>query len=85
MLRVTVELVPESNPQKKRTLRVLEISNVTDLALADSSDYHAVSLGDAPSKRREGVIRGHARFKWGPWKLIARAIHVLKLDLEDGG
>ena len=83
MLRVTVELIPGGNPQKKRTLRVLEISNMTELA--DSSDYRVVSLGDAPSKRKEGTVRGHARLKWGPWKLIARAIHALKLDLEDGG
>lgn len=82
MLRVTVEQISASNPQKKRVLRVMEISAASDLS--DSGDYHVVALGESPSHKREGIVRGHARLKWGPWKLVERAIRGLKLDLEDG-
>jgi hypothetical protein len=82
MLRVTVEQISASNPQKKRVLRVMEISAAEDLS--DSGDYRVVALGESPSHKHEGVVRGHARLKWGPWKLVAQAIRGLKLDLEDG-
>lgn len=80
MLRVTIEVIPAGNPQKKRTVRVLDISNLTDLA--DSSDYSVVAIGESAASKKEGIVRGHRRLKWGPWKLVAKAIHTLQLDLE---
>ena len=80
MLRVTVELVPAGNPTKKRVLGVMEIANASDLA--DRSDYHVVALGASASSRKIGTVRGHERLKWGPWKLIVKAIRALGLDLE---
>jgi len=80
MLRVTVELIPAGNSGKKRTIRTMEISNVTDLA--DISDYRVVVTGERSSDRREAVVRGHERRSWGAWRLVYRAIRALNLDLE---
>jgi hypothetical protein len=80
MLRVTVELVPAGNQAKKRVIGVMEIASASDLA--DRSDYHVVSLGSSASSRKTGTVRGHERLKWGPWKLVAKAIKALGLDLE---
>lgn len=83
MLRVTVEEISPGNPQKKRVVRVMEISGGTELS--EQNDFHAVALGEGPSVRRSGTVRGGGpRLRWGPWKLVARAIRALKLDLEDG-
>jgi hypothetical protein len=84
-LRITIESVPLQNPQKKRTIRVLEISHASeldDVPLEGTSDYFVVSLGESAGKKKEGIIRGHQRMTWGPWKLVSKAIHALKLDLE---
>jgi hypothetical protein len=82
MLRVTIELIPSGDLTKRRTIRVLEIANMTDLS--DLSDYKVTATGERSSDRREGVVRGHERRRWGPWKLVDKAIRALNLDLEDG-
>jgi len=83
MLRVTIEEVSPSNPQKKRVVRAMEIESATELS--EQNDFHAIALGESPSQRRSGLVRGPgARLRWGPWKLVAQTIRALKLDLEDG-
>ena len=82
MLRITIELVPSGNAAKKKTIRVMEISNLSDLS--DVSDYAVVAVGEGAGTRRQGKVRGHQRLKWGPWRLVSNAIRALKLDLEDG-
>jgi hypothetical protein len=82
MLRVTIELIPSGDPTRKRIIRVMEIANMTDLS--DLSDYKVTATGERSSDRREGVVRGHERRRWGPWKLVDKAIRALNLDLEDG-
>jgi hypothetical protein len=81
MLRITIELIPSGNVQKKRTIRTMEISNMSDLA--DLSDYKVASTGERSTDKREGVIHGHERRKWGPWRLVYKAIRALNLDLEE--
>ena len=80
MLRVTLELVSASNPAKKKVLGVMEIDAASDLV--DRSDYNVVALGSSAGSRKTGVVRGPERIKWGPWKLVSRAIKGLGLDLE---
>ena len=80
MLRVTVEQVSASHPQNKHVLGVMEIAGGD--GLVGLGDYRVVVLGQSPGSKHEGIVRGHTRLKWGPWKLVARAIHALKLDLE---
>ena len=80
MLRVTIELIPSGNPLKKRTIATMEISNMTDLA--DLSDYHVAVAGERSSDKRTGIVRGHERRQWGPWRLVYKAIRALNLDLD---
>jgi len=81
MLKVTIELIPAGDPAKKRIIRVMEIANTTNLS--DLSDYKVTATGERSSDRREGVVRGHERLRWGPWRLVDKAIRALNLDLED--
>lgn len=81
MLRVTIEMIPAGDPTKKRTIRVMEIANMTDLS--DLSDYKITATGERSSDKRVGTVRGHERRRWGPWKLVDKAIRALNLDLED--
>jgi hypothetical protein len=80
VLRVSIELIPKGNPAKKKTIAVLEIENVTNLT--DISDYKVAAFGESPRVRRKATVRGHERRRWGPWKLVDRAIRALNLDLE---
>lgn len=81
MLRLTIEVIPNGDETKKRPIRVMTISNMTNLA--DMSDYEVHVVGERHSNKRHGFVRGHERRKLGCWALIARAIRALKLDLEE--
>jgi hypothetical protein len=80
MLRVTIEYVPNGDEMRRRVIRVMTITNMTNLA--DKSDYEVHVLGERHSQKKDGVVRGHERKKFGPWALAMRAIKALKLDLE---
>lgn len=80
MLRVTVEVIPNGDESRKRPIRVMTISNMTNLA--DLSDYEVHVVGERHSNKKHGFVRGHERKMLGCWALIARAIRALKLDLE---
>jgi hypothetical protein len=84
MLRVTVELVPGGAAAFRRTIGLMTIGNISDLA--DVSDYR-VSVTEAanpligtPPQVRNFVVHGHWR-RQSVWKLLARAI----ADMEQVG
>lgn len=80
MLRVTIEMVPNGDETRRRVVRVMTISNMTNLA--DMSDYEIHVLGERHSQKKDGVVRGHDRKRFGCWALVYRAIRALNLDLE---
>jgi hypothetical protein len=74
MIRVTVELLPCTNGERK-TLRVMEISNLDTV-------FHVDVKGERDMHRHEGLVpRSGVEFV-PVWELIRRAIHALKLEKE---
>jgi hypothetical protein len=75
MLRVTVELVPGGAEALRRTISVMIISNISELA--DPSNYHvsvmeeANHLAGTPAQVRTFTVLDHAR-RQSVWKLLAR-------------
>jgi hypothetical protein len=77
MLRVTVELVPGGAEPFRRTIGLMTIGNISDLA--DVSDYQvsvtegANALTGTPPQARIFTVHGHSR-RQSVWKLVARVI-----------
>lgn len=77
MLKVTVDLVPGGAEALRRTIGVLNISNISELA--DLSNYQvnvteaANHLAGTPAQVRTFTVLGHARGQ-SVWKLLARVI-----------
>jgi hypothetical protein len=82
MLRITIELIPNGDFTKKRILRIMDVSNTSLDASSLVSDYHVEVVGENGSHKRQGIVRGHDRKKFGAWALVARAIRAFNLDLE---
>jgi len=74
VIRVTIELWPSSNGEKK-TLRVMDISNVGDGFTVDVT-------GERDMHRRAGIIRNAERRRIPVWELVRLAIDALRLDKE---
>jgi hypothetical protein len=76
MLEITVELVPGGAEALRRTIGVMTISTISELA--DLSDYlvsvaeGANRLAGTPAQVRCFELHGHAR-RQSVWKLLARA------------
>lgn len=75
MLRVTIEVVPQGDESRKRTIKTMTVSNVTS-RMGGVDDYECTSDG------RTSLVRGHPRLTHGAWALVYRAIRALNLDLR---
>lgn len=74
MIRVTVELLPSTNRERK-TLRVMDISNAGTVFTVDVT-------GERDMHRHKGLVQRSSMEFVPVWKLIERAIIALKLDKE---
>lgn len=72
MLRLTLEEWPGGDPNRRRVIGTIDISNVTDLA--PISDYRVEQ--DRPGVRVARFVTGHVRSD-GPWPLVAKALAAL--------
>jgi hypothetical protein len=74
VIRVTVELLPSTNRERK-TLRVMDISNAGTVFTVDVT-------GERDMHRHKGLVQRSSMEFVPVWKLIERAIIALKLDKE---
>ena len=74
MIRVTVELLPSTNGERK-TLRVMDISNAGTVFTVDV-------IGERDMHRHKGLVQRRSQEFVPVWKLVERAIVALKLDKE---
>jgi hypothetical protein len=74
MIRVTVELLPSTNGDRK-TLRVMDISNAGNVFNVDVT-------GERDMHRHKGLVQRRPQEFVPVWKLIERAIVALKLNKE---
>lgn len=79
MIRVTVELLPQGNPHRAKTLGVLEITNDVSSHDKDWGNYNVI-MTDFPDdrhiRRTGGRVHGHHR-EAPIWKLVERAINTI--------
>lgn len=77
MLRVTLEMVPFGQEATKRTIGVIEISNIG----GDSNygKYEASLLSDEDTSGKKDVFIDCFERSNGAWSLVRRAISKLKL------
>lgn len=74
MIRVTVELLPSTNGERK-TLRVMDISNVGD-------GFTVKVDGERAMHSHAGIVGNPERRRIPVWELVRLAIVALKLDKE---
>ncbi|MCW3062643.1 MAG: hypothetical protein JWQ02_4464 [Capsulimonas sp.] len=89
MLRITVEIVPGSEPSRRRTLATMAIANIS--ALAATSDYElsasegANPLASTAARTCQAVLTGHDR-RQSVWAIVAAASSAVleeKVDWVD--
>jgi hypothetical protein len=73
MLRVTLEMVPFGQEVKKRTIGIVEISNIK--TVSDIAEYDVIMKGE--EFVRYSVVKKFNRV-FGAWELVLRAMKALK-------
>lgn len=87
MLKITVEIIPGGYAPARRTLALMWVSNVTDLA--ETSDYRIETvegrngLTGAPPRTAECKVTGHER-RQPVWVLLEKACaEIMKAKFDE--
>ena len=80
MIRVTIELLPWGNEERKRTIGVVEIAN-DGTGDHETGNYNATLSKEPPIAKTRGVwkrgrVEGFPRLKYGPYDLLYRVLKV---------